>query len=214
MLVIREGDDVDISFALRGLLLGFSIAAPVGPIGLLCIRRTLADGRLSGLATGLGAATADGLYGAIAAFGLTAVSSFLLGQRMWVHLVGGAFLLYLGLRIELAGPPDKAAVVRRSGLSGAYASTVLLTLSNPTTILSFVAAFAAFGVAGTRGSALSAGLITLGVFCGSALWWLILSGSVSALRTRMTSGALLWINRASGLLIVGFAVVSLVSARG
>lgn len=202
---------MDISFALRGLLLGFSIAAPVGPIGLLCIRRTLADGRLSGLATGLGAATADGFYGAVAAFGLTAVSSFLLGQRLWVHLIGGAFLFYLGLRIVLAGPPDKAAVVSRSGVGGAYASTVLLTLSNPTTILSFVAAFAAFGVAGSRGSALSAGLITLGVFCGSALWWLILSGLVSALRTRMTPGTLLWINRASGLLIIGFAVVSLVS---
>jgi threonine/homoserine/homoserine lactone efflux protein len=205
---------MDISFALRGLLLGFSIAVPVGPIGLLCIRRTLADGRLSGLATGLGAATADGFYGAVAAFGLTAVSSFLLGQRFWVHLVGGAFLLYLGLRIVLAGPPDKAAVVTRSGLGGAYASTVLLTLSNPLTILSFAAAFAAFGVAGTRGTVLSAGLITLGVFCGSALWWVILSGLVSALRTRLTPGALLWINRASGLLIVGFAVVSLVSIRG
>jgi threonine/homoserine/homoserine lactone efflux protein len=203
---------MDISFALRGLLLGFSIAVPVGPIGLLCIRRTLADGRLSGLVTGMGAATADGCYGAVAAFGLTAVSSFLLGERLWVHLVGGAFLLYLGLRIVLAGPPDKAAVVTRSGLGGAYASTILLTLSNPLTILSFAAAFAAFGVAGSRGTALSAGLITLGVFCGSALWWVILSGLVSALRTRLTAGALLWINRASGLLIVGFAVVSLVSA--
>jgi threonine/homoserine/homoserine lactone efflux protein len=204
---------MDISFALRGLLLGLSIAAPVGPIGLLCIRRTLAEGRVSGLITGLGAATADTLYGAVAAFGLTAVSSFLLGQRLWVHLVGGAFLLYLGLRILLAAPPEKSAAVTRSGLGGAYASTVLLTLSNPLTILSFAAAFAAFGVASARGSYVAAGLITLGVGCGSAMWWLILSAVVNALRTRLSSTALLWINRASGALIASFAVISLASTR-
>jgi threonine/homoserine/homoserine lactone efflux protein len=204
---------MDISFALRGLLLGLSIAAPVGPIGLLCIRRTLAEGRVSGLVTGLGAATADTFYGAVAAFGLTAVSSFLLSQRLWVHLIGGAFLLYLGLRILLAAPPEKSAVVTRSGLGGAYASTVLLTLSNPLTILSFAAAFAAFGVASARGSYVAAGLITLGVGCGSALWWLMLSAVVNALRTRLSSAALLWINRASGALIVSFAVVSLASIR-
>jgi threonine/homoserine/homoserine lactone efflux protein len=204
---------MDISFALRGLLLGLSIAAPVGPIGLLCIRRTLAEGRASGLVTGLGAATADTFYGAVAAFGLTAISSFLLGQRLWVHLIGGAFLFYLGLRILLAAPPEKSAVVTRSGLGGAYASTVLLTLSNPLTILSFAAAFAAFGVAGARGSYVAAGLITLGVGCGSALWWLILSGVVNALRRRISSSALLWINRASGALIVSFAVVSLAGIR-
>jgi len=205
---------MDITFALRGLLLGLSIAAPVGPIGLLCIRRTLAEGRVSGLVTGMGAATADGFYGAVAAFGLTVVSSFLLGQRLWVHIVGGAFLLYLGLRIVLAGPPDKAAVVSRAGLGGAYASTVLLTLSNPLTILSFAAAFAAFGVAGSRSTYVSAALVTLGVFCGSALWWLILSGVVNVMRARLTERALLWVNRASGCLILGFAVFALASARG
>ncbi len=206
---------MDISFWIRGLLLGFSIAAPVGPIGLLCVRRTLADGRLSGLVTGLGAATADAFYGGVAAFGLTAVSSFLLEQRLWVHAVGGAFLLYLGLRIVFSGPPDKAAVVTRTGLGGAYASTVLLTLSNPLTILSFAAAFAAFGVgvAGTRATALTAALVTLGVFCGSALWWFILTGVVDTLRLRLTARALQWINRASGMLIVAFALGSLASIR-
>ena len=107
-------------FFLKGLLIGFSIAAPVGPIGLLCIQRTIANGRTSGLVTGLGAATADGLYGVVAAFGLTAISSFLVGQLFWFRLVGGIFLLYLGTKAFLSKPAGKAATSSQGSLFSAF----------------------------------------------------------------------------------------------
>jgi threonine/homoserine/homoserine lactone efflux protein len=127
--------------------LGFAIAAPVGPIGVLVIRRSLAEGRASGLASGLGAATADAAYGALAGFGLTVVTAFLVEGQGWLRLVGGAFLCYLGVRTLLARPAEEATDVREKGggLVGAYASTFLLTLTNPTTILSFAAVFAGMG---------------------------------------------------------------------
>src|SRR5579862_4353247 len=120
-------------FWLRGLLIGFSIAAPVGPIGVLCIRRTLANGRVNGLVTGLGAATADACYGAVAGFGLTFISGLLIDQRVWLRLIGGAFLCYLGVKTFLARPAEQAAAAKSSSLAGAYTSTLFLTLTNPTT---------------------------------------------------------------------------------
>ena len=198
----------------RGVLIGLSIAAPVGPIGVLCIRRTLAEGRAVGFCSGLGAATADALYGGIAGFGLTAVSGFLVGQQRWLRLVGGIFLLYLGLRTLLARPAERAAVARGKGLAGAYLSTLLLTLTNPTTILSFVAIFAGLGLASAaRPDYRSAGLLVAGVFAGSALWWLALSGGVGAARGRFTPRALVWVNRVSGLIIAGFGALALLSLR-
>ena len=206
---------MNLSFWLQGLLLGFSIAAPVGPIGVLCIRRTLADGRLNGLASGLGAATTDAFYGWTAAFGLAFLPNFLVSQQTWIHLVGGAFLLYLGARTFLSRPAGQAASARTGarGLLGAYTSTLLLTLSNPATILSFAAIFAGLGIASTTGGSYgAAGLLVLWVFCGSALWWLLLSGLVSLFRTRLAEGkALLWVNRFSGLVILAFGIVALIS---
>jgi threonine/homoserine/homoserine lactone efflux protein len=200
----------------RGLLIGFSIAAPVGPIGLLCIRRTLADGRAAGLVSGLGAATADALYGAIAGFGLTVVSGLLISQQGWLRLIGGLFLLYLGARTFLARPAEQAALVGgRAGLAGAYASTFALTLTNPATILSFVAIFAGLGLASeASGSYAEATLLVLGVFVGSALWWMLLSGGVSLLRSRVDTRALVWINRASGAIIVAFGLLALLAPAG
>lgn len=121
---------MDIAFLLRRLAIGFSIAAPVGPIGVLCIRRTLAEGRASGLVSGLGAASADGIYGCIAGFGLTFISNFLVSQELWLRLIGGAFLCYLGLKTLLAKPAEQAASAKGNGLIGAYASTFFLTLTN------------------------------------------------------------------------------------
>jgi len=198
-------------FLLRGIILGFSIAAPVGPIGVLCIRRTLAEGRASGLASGLGAATADAIYGCLAAFGLTFISSFLVTQQGWLRLVGGAFLCYLGIRTFLTRPTDQAAPARGKGLIGAYGSTFLLTLTNPMTILSFTAVFAGLGLADTGGEYGSATTLVLGVFAGSALWWLGLSSIVSLFRTRFDARALRWINRASGIIIAGFGLFALLS---
>jgi len=200
-------------FFLRGLLIGFSIAAPVGPIGVLCIRRTLADGRLAGLASGLGAATADAFYGSLAGFGLTLVANFLVSQQTWLRLVGGLFLLFLGVKTFLSQPAADSggpAGAKPRGLWGAYLSTLLLTLTNPLTILSFAAIFAGLGLVETGGNPLSAGLLVLGVFSGSAAWWLLLSGGVSLLRGRVTPLVLQWINRLAGAVIAIFGIVALV----
>jgi threonine/homoserine/homoserine lactone efflux protein len=199
----------------KGVVIGFAIAAPVGPIGVLCIRRTLAEGRVSGLVSGLGAATADALYGAVAALGLTFVTEFLVGGQAWLRLVGGAFLLFLGVRTFLARPAERAAPAARSGLPGAYASTFFLTLTNPTTILSFAAIFAGLGVAGAAsGDVLSAMLLVLGVFLGSAAWWFVLSGATSLFRTRLSVRGLRWVNRISGTVIAAFGVLAVSGLGG
>jgi threonine/homoserine/homoserine lactone efflux protein len=200
---------MDPSFFFRGVILGFSIAAPVGPIGVLCIRRSLTDGRAAGFASGLGAATADAFYGAIAAFGLTFVSAFLINQQTLLRLVGGAFLCYLGVRSFLASPAQQQAALRRTSLAGAYASTFFLTLTNPTTIFSFVAIFAGIGIASGDPNYGSAVALVLGVFVGSALWWLLLSGFVGAFRTRFSLEAMKWVNRLSGVIITSFGVIVL-----
>jgi threonine/homoserine/homoserine lactone efflux protein len=200
---------MDVSLFLRGLVIGFSIAAPVGPIGVLCIRRTLAEGQLYGLVSGLGAATADALYGCVAAFGLTFISSFLIGHKLWLSLIGGLFLLYLGIKTLLSRPAEEAAKAEGKGLLGAYASTFLLTVTNPMTILSFVAIFAALGLGSTTGSYASALILVLGVFCGSAAWWLLLSGGVGLFRNKFNARGLLWVNRISGAIITLFGIIAL-----
>jgi threonine/homoserine/homoserine lactone efflux protein len=204
---------MDIRFLLRGFIIGFSIAAPVGPIGVLCIRRTLAEGRVSGLVSGLGAATADAIYGCIAGFGLTFISSILISQQSWLRLIGGGFLCYLGLRTFLTRPAGQAASAGGNGLVGAYASTFTLTLTNPMTILSFAAIFAGLGVASASGDYVSAVLLVLGVFLGSALWWLTLSGVVGLFRARFNPHWLRWVNRISGVIITGFGLLALLTLR-
>jgi threonine/homoserine/homoserine lactone efflux protein len=197
---------------LKGLLIGFAIAAPVGPIGVLCIRRTLAEGRLSGLVSGLGAATADAFYGAVAAFGLTFVSNFLISQQTWMRLLGGLFLCYLGIRTLLAAPAEKPASATGIGLLAAYTSTLFLTIANPTTILSFAAVFAGLSLGTASRDYTSAAVMVSGVFLGSALWWLLLSGGVSLFRTRIRPGGLRWVNRLSGAVITGCGVLALLSS--
>ncbi len=200
---------MDYSLFLRGLIIGFSIAAPVGPIGVLCIRRTLANGRLSGLVTGLGAATADGMYGCVAGFGLTFISSILINQQMWLRLFGGLFLCYLGIKTLLSQPAHQEAKVGGTGLLGSYVSTFLLTVTNPLTILSFVAIFAGLGLVNTGGSYASALILVLGVFLGSATWWLLLSGGVGLFRDKLNTQAMLWVNRVSGIVITIFGIIAL-----
>lgn len=202
---------MDLSLLARGMLLGFSVAAPVGPIGLLCIRRTLIDGRAAGFASGLGAATADLFYGCIAAFGLTAVTTALTGNAFWLRLIGGLFMLYLGVQTFRTMPAVRAAESNAQGLIGAYLSTLVLTVTNPLTILAFAAMFAALGAGNVGGDYGAAMLVAAGVFLGSACWWLLLSGGVSLLRTRMNEPWLRVINRASGVMIIGFGLLALVS---
>ena len=184
----------------RGFLIGLAIAAPVGAIGLLCIRRTLAYGRLVGFVTGLGAATADAVYGAIAAFGLTSVSGLLVNAQTPLRLLGGAFLIYLGWRTFTSKPSGAASIDGSGNLPRMFGSTFALTLANPSTIISFAAIFAGLGLTGSTGW-LPALLMVVGVFLGSATWWFVLSGGISLLRGAMTPERLLWVNRASGVLI-------------
>jgi threonine/homoserine/homoserine lactone efflux protein len=203
---------LDINFLLRGLIIGFSIAAPVGPIGVLCIRRTLTEGRVSGFVSGLGAATADAIYGGIAGFGLAFISTFLVGQQLWLHLIGGAFLCYLGIKTLLAKPTEQEASAKGNGIIGNYASTFFLTLTNPMTIISFVAIFAGLGLANTSSDYASAGILVLGVFMGSALWWFFLSGGVGLFREKFDRRGLKWVNIISGAIIMGFGLFALLSA--
>jgi threonine/homoserine/homoserine lactone efflux protein len=202
---------LDPRLIITGFVIGFSIAAPVGPIGVLCIRRTLAEGRLHGLVSGLGAATADAIYGCIAGFGLTFISDLLVKEQFWLRLVGGVFLCFLGVRTLLAKPRETEQSDKRTGLLGAYGSTFALTLTNPVTILSFAAIFAGVGVGSTIVDYGSASLLVFSVFAGSASWWLILSGTVNLLRKKVTPQVLRWINRVSGAIILGFGVLVLVS---
>jgi len=193
---------------LRGLIIGFSIAAPVGPIGVLCIRRTLTEGRASGFLSGLGAATADALYGCVAGFGLTVISGFLIDQRFWIQLIGGIFLLALGIKTLRSVPAERAAAASGSGLAASYGSTLLLTLTNPMTILSFAGIFAALGVADMGGDLSAAARLVLGVFFGSAAWWLILSGGVGRMQEKLSAGVLRWTNRLSGAILLVFGAVA------
>lgn len=202
---------IDGSLLLRGIVIGFSIAAPVGPIGVLCIRRTLSDGRVAGLVSGLGAATADALYGCIAGLGLTFVSDLLIGQKLWLQLLGGAFLIYLGIRTLLSRPVGQATSVKSADLVGAYSSTFLLTLTNPVTILFFVGVMAGLGVGSAGSDYAHAAVLVLGVFVGSALWWLTLSSGVSLLRNRFDALAITWVNRISGMIITVFGLAALLS---
>ena len=212
---------------LKGLIIGFSIAAPVGPIGLLCIRRSLADGRLAGFISGLGAATADAIYGVVAALGLTAITSALVAQRAWLQFGGGVFLIYLGIATlrerpggaGRTGPPPPGA--KTENLPAAYVSTLALTLTNPMTILSFLAIFAGLGPgAGAAGAlaaggfdGLTAGWLVLGVFLGSAAWWLLLCSAAGWLGQRLEYGGLRVVNIASGLVIAGFGAWQLALLR-
>jgi threonine/homoserine/homoserine lactone efflux protein len=204
---------MDAGFFLKGVAIGFAIAAPVGPIGILCIRRTLAKGRLSGFVSGLGAALADALYGGVAGFGLHLVANILIGQQFWIRLMGGALLCYIGFRVFTARTGEGHGPSTTNGLAGDFTSTFLLTLTNPATILSFAAVFAAAGLGDADVRTLSAGLLVLGVFVGSGLWWLTLSSVVGFFRHRFNTRGLGWVNRISGLVIAAFGILAMVSAR-
>ena len=189
---------------LKGLAFGFILAATVGPMWVLCLRRTLAHGAAVGFASGMGIAVADGLYGAVAAFGLTAVSGLLLAHSFWIGLVGAAFLIYLGVKALLAQPAIEKSDEQGAGVPAAFLSTLGLTLTNPPTILAFAAIFAGLGLVSTANYA-AAALIVLGVFLGSAGWWLILAAGAGRLRSRIRPAHLRAVNIVSGIAILGFA---------
>lgn len=205
---------MDSIFFLKGLVIGFVIAVPVGPIGILCARRTLTHGRRAGFLSGMGASTADVLYGFIAAFGLTFISDILISYQFWLRLAGGALLCFLGIKTFIEKPERKgfiSIVGKEKRHAGMYTSTFFLTLTNPMTIFSLAAVFAGFGIAGTRGNVLSAVVLILGVFLGSVLWWLFIVGVFSVFKRRFKRHELQWINRIAGLIIACSGALALAS---
>jgi threonine/homoserine/homoserine lactone efflux protein len=202
----------------QGLMIGISIAAPVGPIAVLCIERTLNKGRWVGLISGLGAACADALYGCVAGYGLVFIADFLIDHTLWMRLIGGFFLCWLGIRTLTEKPPQTAAETKLKkqsfGLFHAWTSTFFLTLTNPMTLLSFAAIFAALGIAQKNTHYGSASLLVFGVFLGSAFWWLLLSSVVSIFRKKLTPNARRWINRFSGVTLLSFGLLALFASGG
>ena len=203
---------MEIDLLVRGLVFGLAIAAPVGPIGVLCIRQTLAFGWLRGFVCGLGAATADGIYACIAGLGLTFISDFLFAQQPWLQLIGGIFLCYLGIKTFISDRlRSNTARLKNLKLAGVYISTLFLTLSNPATILAFAAIFSGISSISTEHNYFSAMILVVGVFLGSALWWLTLCTCMSSLGNKLALSNLQWINRISGMAIAVFGLIAVVS---
>jgi threonine/homoserine/homoserine lactone efflux protein len=200
---------MDASIFFKGLVVGFLVATPVGPIGLLCIQRTLSEGKMHGLVSGLGAATADAIYGLIAALGLTFISKILVEEQFWLRLVGGLFLCYLGGRTFLSKPAGQTSSANAPSHISNYGSTFLLAFTNPITILVFIAVFAGLSVVSSGTHYFSVGLAVTGVFIGSALWWFMLCGAAGILHGRISYGILTGLNRISGIIVTVFGLVIL-----
>lgn len=190
---------MDTSFLIKGLIIGFLIACPVGPVNILCIRRTLTEGRIQGLISGLGAAAADTIYGFIAAFSLTFISDFLVKHQIGIRVVGAFFLCIMGIRIFLTKSTNKPIQLNSSNLIGNFGSTFIITLMNPISILAFTIVFASVGI--SHSSHTLDGFLVAGVFIGSSIWWLLLSGTAGFFHKRISPDNLLWLNKVSGIII-------------
>ena len=197
-------------FFIKGLIIGFAMAVPIGPVGVMCIRKTLAEGHSRGLIIGLGAATADSLFGSVAAFGLTFVSDVINSQQFWLSLAGGGLLLFLGIRTFRKTPKDPKIPVEDTGALRSYFYAFFLVLTNPVTIFAFVAVFAAFGL-GHALNIVSASILVLGVFTGSCLWFVTLGYIATLFREKLDSNGLVWVNKVAGILIIVSGVAALVS---
>jgi threonine/homoserine/homoserine lactone efflux protein len=199
-----------IGFLLKGMLVGVVIAVPVGPVGILCIRRTILDGRLPGLFSGLGAASADSVFGIIAGFGLTFISDLLIDYQDYLRVGAAAFLLYVGVTALLNDPVARArSGSDPEGLFGDFASTFVLTITNPVTILSFIAIFGAIGFTGEEATLTHAAILVAGVWLGSFFWWIGLVAGAGVLRMTFQRRHLVWINRGSGGILVAAGVLLL-----
>lgn len=202
---------MDPTLFLKSVLLGLAIAAPLGPIGALCINRTLERGFIAGAAGGLGTALADGVYATLAAMGFAAFSGMLAQIDTPLRLIGGAFMLWLGWKSLTPKPPRAAAKISARDLLGTTAATFLLTITNPMTILSFAALFAGLGLASASGFS-GAWPVVAGVFAGSMLWWSLLSGGVALVHHRLPEGFTIWVSRLSGAVLISFGVWAVASA--
>lgn len=194
----------------KGVGLGLAVSAPIGPIGILCIQRTIARGRLEGLFVGLGATLADLIFAAVAGFGVSWINDFLLERAVALRILGAVVLWSVAIYVFVTPPESRAADVRGNGKLASLATTFTLMISNPMAALGFAAAFAAFG-AGDPGNRVATALVVSGVGLGSVLWWGLLSLCVGAFRDRFTPGVMVWINRGSGLLLAAFGVLAALS---
>ncbi|MCZ6685497.1 MAG: LysE family translocator [Candidatus Dadabacteria bacterium] len=205
---------MDISLFFKGFLVGIIISAPIGPVGALCIQRTMSNGRLSGILSGIGAAVGDSIFAVIAVFGLTFISGFLDEKEAWFRIAGGIILLYFGLRVYLSKPQDSSNQDNEVNHFGTFGSALLLTISNPLVILSIIAVFAVLGIVNPTSSYPSTALLILGVFSGAVFLWIITCHILSNYRTRMGQKGVLLINRITGLFILacgGYAFLSLLT---
>ena len=197
----------------KGLVVGFLLAAPVGPIAVLCVQRTLSQGRLTGFLSGLGAAAADAIYGCVAALGLSLISRLLVEHRNWIQVVGGAFLCIVGVRTFFAKVVERRAAPKWPGLVGAFFSALFLTLTNPMTFFAFAAIFASVGVGSVRDHGVDMAGLVAGVFLGSALWWTILVVSAHAFRNKMTIDRMGKMNKVAGVIVTGVGLTYLLLPR-
>ena len=198
------------SLFVKGLIVGFCLAAPVGPIAAICVQRTISKRFLSGLLSGLGAAAADAVYGTVAAFGATIISEFLITEHDWLQRVGGVILLVLGARLLLMHPVErKKNGATNRGLAGDFMSTFVLTLTNPMTFVAFAAIFATMGIGAVRGRPMLTIELVGGVFAGSAFWWIILCAGAFALRRHFDFRRLVFVNRATGVFVIAVGLVYL-----
>lgn len=197
---------------LKGCIIGFSIAMPVGPIGLLCVKNSLNRGMIYGLMSGLGAACADTIFGAVGGFGISAIGLFFTKYHLILEFLGAIFLFYLGASTFSEKIVDYTHTYSNESHWRTFFSTFLLTLTNPMTVLSFAGVYAGLGVGSLSDDLLTPLVITLGVFIGSALWWLILSIGSSCFREKMNDSAKKWLNRISGSIIFGFGLFALTAA--
>lgn len=204
---------MDLELPLRGLAAGLIIAAPVGPVNLLCIRRTIEKGWRSGIVSGFGAALADTLYGAVAGFSLTLVIQFLIREEFWIRLIGGILLMAIGIVYCCTPPRSLKAGKDDSTANSDFVSALLLNVTNPTTALSFLAVLATLGLGKPR-PLWQTSLLVVGIFCGSMTWWTILVSAVNLLRSRITNSTMHWMNYVGGIAIGGFGLVNVVLSLG
>jgi threonine/homoserine/homoserine lactone efflux protein len=196
---------------INGIIIGIALAAPVGPIAFVCIQRSLAYGRLHGIVSGLGIATADAFYAAVTAFGLALISDFLLSRQWFFRLFGGLALIVVGIKIFLAGPPEITLAPENEAYIADYSTMLAITLANPLTIVFFTIIIPGFGVVLSGTTGIAPALFVTGVFLGEMGWWIFLCGSLGSMRDYLTRERLHLINRLAGLVITAFGVVLIVS---
>jgi threonine/homoserine/homoserine lactone efflux protein len=204
---------VGIEFLIKGLIVGFLASIPLGPVGVLSIQRTINKGRISGIMSGMGAATVDTFFALVAALGLTYIINFIEEQQFFIQLIGGGVLMLLGTRIFRTNPIKQIRRHRKqkNKLIEDYFSVVFLTLSNPLAVFLFIAAFAGIGIVTSNDSSFKSSLIILGVFLGAMLWWATLTFLIDLFRKKFRLKQLWWINKIAGIVIIVFGVVAMIS---